>query len=393
MIKELNKDVKKEKSKRIEGITLIALVITIIVLLILAGVSIATLGGNNGIIARAKSAKTKTEEAQAEEEMMLISNEWEMYKKMCEAEGKAPNVEEFLKNNFKEGQYKKEDGKYKITTDDGNEIEIDESGNITYLVGEDINNESNKALTRITVTPTEVDVNEGEEITIMATMEPADAEDTLKFIASPAENVKITPNGNSATIEGLTAGEVTITVSGTKASDVTATCTVTVNAKTPIPPQPETIELSELDIGTYVDIGITYDNVMDFSSKNTDTSSKLTGWRILDNTGSEIKVISAGCPLTYYHQYRSINVTESLNKLKDLYTIIEVNSSAGAFAKSGFNDNNLQMVFDESTYIDTSKGVHAFSGSTSYVSTTGVQVDPIPQVETLYQKIKGTKKT
>ena len=38
----------KEKFKKTNGITLIALVITIVVLLILAGVSIATLTGENG---------------------------------------------------------------------------------------------------------------------------------------------------------------------------------------------------------------------------------------------------------------------------------------------------------------------------------------------------------
>ena len=58
-----------------QGITLIALVITVIVLLILAGVMIATLIGNNGILARAQEAKNKTEEAQKEEENILYSYE------------------------------------------------------------------------------------------------------------------------------------------------------------------------------------------------------------------------------------------------------------------------------------------------------------------------------
>ena len=40
-----------------KGITLIALVITIIVLLILAGISIATLMGENGIVEKAQKAK------------------------------------------------------------------------------------------------------------------------------------------------------------------------------------------------------------------------------------------------------------------------------------------------------------------------------------------------
>ena len=49
--------------KKNKGITLVALVVTIVVLLILAGVSINLVLGNNGIIARAKEAETKSAEA------------------------------------------------------------------------------------------------------------------------------------------------------------------------------------------------------------------------------------------------------------------------------------------------------------------------------------------
>ena len=48
---------RKIKSKKERGITLIALVITIIVLLILAGVSIAMLTGQNGILTQANKRK------------------------------------------------------------------------------------------------------------------------------------------------------------------------------------------------------------------------------------------------------------------------------------------------------------------------------------------------
>ena len=51
------------KTKEIKGITLVALVVTIVVLLILAGVSINLVLGNNGIIAKAKDAETKSAEA------------------------------------------------------------------------------------------------------------------------------------------------------------------------------------------------------------------------------------------------------------------------------------------------------------------------------------------
>ena len=53
------------------GITLIALVITIIVLLILAGISISSITENNSIITRAGEAKNKTMEAQREEELNI----------------------------------------------------------------------------------------------------------------------------------------------------------------------------------------------------------------------------------------------------------------------------------------------------------------------------------
>ena len=65
----------KRKNKRNSGITLIALVITIIVLLILAGVSIATLTGNNGILSQAQNAKVETRGAAVEEARDLWKQE------------------------------------------------------------------------------------------------------------------------------------------------------------------------------------------------------------------------------------------------------------------------------------------------------------------------------
>ncbi len=63
------------KTKQSEGITLIALVITIIVLLILAGVAISMLSGENGILKKAAESKTKTEEGQKQEEKTLTDIE------------------------------------------------------------------------------------------------------------------------------------------------------------------------------------------------------------------------------------------------------------------------------------------------------------------------------
>ena len=65
----------KNKFKKNKGITLIALVVTIVVLLILAGISISMLTGQNGILNRASEAKEKTEKAQADEEETIKNYE------------------------------------------------------------------------------------------------------------------------------------------------------------------------------------------------------------------------------------------------------------------------------------------------------------------------------
>ena len=70
------KNLKTKAFKSTKGITLIALVVTIIVLLILAGVSIAMLTGNNGILTQGKRAKEEQAHAAVREEIMLLYNEY-----------------------------------------------------------------------------------------------------------------------------------------------------------------------------------------------------------------------------------------------------------------------------------------------------------------------------
>ena len=65
---------RKKIFKNTKGITLIALVVTIIILLILAGVSIAMLTGNNGVLTQAKSAKEKTGEKGEQERVNLAAS-------------------------------------------------------------------------------------------------------------------------------------------------------------------------------------------------------------------------------------------------------------------------------------------------------------------------------
>ena len=79
---------KQYKSNK--GITLIALVVTIVVLLILAGVSLNLVLGNNGIITKAKDAKEATGQATLEEQTAMNSLYDEMAGYLGEDSGRLP---------------------------------------------------------------------------------------------------------------------------------------------------------------------------------------------------------------------------------------------------------------------------------------------------------------
>lgn len=85
----MNFKITKEK-----GITLIALIITIIVLLILAGISIATLTGENGMLKKVAEANEKTARGEAEEGIKLVLNEWKIEKNQSQSK----TLEEFLES-------------------------------------------------------------------------------------------------------------------------------------------------------------------------------------------------------------------------------------------------------------------------------------------------------
>ena len=60
-----------KKKRKNKGITLIALIITVIVLLILAGVTMSFVVGDNGVVTQSQKAKIRTEEEEAKEEIEI----------------------------------------------------------------------------------------------------------------------------------------------------------------------------------------------------------------------------------------------------------------------------------------------------------------------------------
>lgn len=115
-----------------KGITLIALVVTIIVLLILAGVSIATLTGDNGILTRANDAKEQTEIGTEKEQVQLAYIDANMQTKGERiTEGQLQSA---LDNLVGENQTKAIDDNDSFWVkfqESGRYYRIDDSGNIT----------------------------------------------------------------------------------------------------------------------------------------------------------------------------------------------------------------------------------------------------------------------
>lgn len=151
-------------NQNMNGITLIALVITITILLILAGISIAALTGDNGLINRASSAKDATEIAQEKEIIQQAS---------VVAMGKSKTGD--VEKTYLDAELDKNPGNSNYTsnnTSDGIEVTFTGSKR-SYLVDTDGN------VTKITVMPT----------VATAPKEPVD------------ENTKyVDPNGDPAVI-------------------------------------------------------------------------------------------------------------------------------------------------------------------------------------------------
>ena len=142
------------QQKKEKGITLIALVITIIVLLILAGVTVATLTGDNGILTKANEAKESTE-IETEKEIIklavLVASEKEDYKDISK---------EKLQNELEQLS----GGKTEVYSDNKSYIIYFKETDRVYKVDENINiNQEEKEIVEKDNTPGELDGKGKEE--------------------------------------------------------------------------------------------------------------------------------------------------------------------------------------------------------------------------------------
>ena len=197
------------KKKNARGITLIALVITIIVLLILAGVTINALSGENGIITKSKEAKIKTEKSKTIEKINLA-----ILTAMTKGDGDIDNAtlrEELEKEGL-------------TVKTEGNNLPWDVSdGKYIYRINEDYTVEEVEG---INLSKKEIKLASGENETITATLTEGTTGKITWESSAPdivkVENGKITAVGESGT------ATITAKVEGT---EYQATCTVKIIQK------------------------------------------------------------------------------------------------------------------------------------------------------------------
>ena len=337
------KEVQKEN-----GITLIALVITIVVLLILAGVTIAAVGGENGILKNAGEAKEESERGDAEDEIKLALNEWQI-----ERYTGNKTIEDFLSEKFG-GVVDNGDDTYTIEKG-GYEVKIDKEGNI---IGE-----IEKAGPRPEVISAKVVNEAGEEVG-----KGSQAEGTKLYIEIEAkieggeiERIKIGEEegekaGEKYRIEINKNGKYTVEIIGrVEGEEYSTKYTITVD-------QYE----NSLKIGDYVRYNVTYTDVYEgyeFTAEN--------GWRVLnpgtDNgngTYTGLKLISTGIPAKL--DYRSYDIKKKENngeygnwagnaeqreKYANEYYSSSSNDNNNMYAAAGLRYNFGKIEFSQGTSI------------------------------------------
>ena len=309
----------KKTLKRNKGITLIALVVTIIVLLILAGISINMLMGQNGILNRAQEAKSKTEKGSVREELELAITSLGMD---YHINGQGGTFRDYIFSH--EAELKKELGSDDVTL---NKTE----NTITY---------KGKIFT----------VNEDGSIEAVDGIALTDTKKTLQIVDGTAEE---------ATITGVAKGTVEIVA---KTKNLEAKCTLTVKESSVF--------------GQYVEYDVSYTDAYDSSKEYTTTN----GWRILKQTKVSdgvynVDIISTGIPAKLYYYYSDVSSAPWAGKNTQLTDYVTkyyaYNNSAennNVIAAAGLLNNFTSIKFKGNSYSDHNLGFYTkiTKGSTTY---------------------------
>ncbi len=266
-------------NKQNQGITLVALVVTIIVLLILAGVTIAMVLGQDGIFKKAQTARTKTIESQEAEVIKLAmntirTNDWENKIRKKEL----VTAEELKKEIESGGEYTVEvNGESNLTVKYTN---LGSSGN-TYLVTQ----EGKVTKQEKTVTIAEKFDRNGED-------ETAGGYDPTKLHIGDF----VTYDAGTWTEEEIKAIKTGLNTDLQQANNSTSS--------------PNRFQFGGFTAGSSKNANAvpgktTYNYIKEQTNQG---EKEVTGWRVFDvnEATGEVILISAGCPENYYFSDKNI---------------------------------------------------------------------------------------
>ena len=203
------------------GITLITLVITIILLIILAGISINITLKDNGIINRAKEVKRQMDKSSIIEQIKI-----EIIDKQIDKEEQTKEVLEEILEKYGEVQ-KDETGELigVITNKGGYNILLKDILDVGQVKEPEKELEEKKIIA-ITLNKKALTIEEGEKETLTVTIEPEDAENKeLEWQSNKEEIVKVDDKGN---LTALKEGTAIVTVSSKNDKTINDKCTITV---------------------------------------------------------------------------------------------------------------------------------------------------------------------
>lgn len=212
---------KMKITKAQSGITLIALVVTIIILLILAGVAINVALGDNGLFSKSKEAVEKHKESSAKEKISMSIGEYMLDINFADmsADEQDNKLKEVLSNV----------GTTNIASDDKYyEIEVD--GYIFW-----VNRETQEIIsqgpstivapTAIGVKNSNIEITIGETKTIGLDLTPLDASKKFLRYTTSDDTIATVSNG---VVKGIALGTATITIESIENSSINATVNITV---------------------------------------------------------------------------------------------------------------------------------------------------------------------
>ena len=357
-----------------KGITLIALVITIIVLLILAGVTLRIVM-NGGIINKSQTAVDKYTEESAREKLSLAIFNYKMG--VITGEAGAGENQKTLNDYISEidGQLSEaEDSKYYEVELDGYLFWVDKE--TLEIISKGPSNPVPPTKIKFSSDTEEAYIGEGKIFSLER--EPQNA--SMKYLKWSVNNEEIATIKNGV-LTGKKEGTVIVTVTSTEDANVTATCTVTIKA---IELTGITLNKTETTIGmgkteklevTYEPKNATYKDITWSTNNNTIATVEngtITGIKagtaIITATSTKNTNIKSECSVTV-EEIIEISTVEELKAFRD-----DVNKGTSYAGKKVVLVNDLDL--NPGKYTVASDGTVTFSEDAEQWTPIGTKAIP-----------------